>query len=285
MQRLKIRHVTDYSFSQEVNPGPHRLMLRPRAGHDIRIESSTLNITPSHTMKWQRDLYGNSEAWISFFGPTSALHFESEIILQHYESAPLDFLVQPQAVLFPFAIDPNERIALIPFLTLCFPNDCIKIRDWLAQFWQPGQIVETYVLLDRINKNIAQTLTYRMREEPGVQRPSETLARGSGSCRDFATLFMEAARYFGLPARFVSGYLHCPQSVIGHGSTHAWCEVYLPGAGWKSFDSTSGLVVGDTHIAVAVSRHPEDIPPVSGSFIGPGGTQSSMWVEVAVTAV
>lgn len=283
MQRLKIRHLTEYTFSQEVEPGPHRLMLRPRAGHDIRIESSTLDISPAHTMKWQRDLYGNSEAWITFFGRAHTLRFDSEIIVQHYESAPLDFLVDPQAALFPFAIDPNERIALIPYLTLCFPNDCLKIKDWLGQFWQPGQIVETYALLDRINKTIAQTLTYRKREEPGVQRPSETLAYGNGSCRDFATLFMEAARYFGLPARFVSGYLHCPGNI--HGATHAWCEVYLPGAGWKSFDSTSGQVVGDTHIAVAVSRHPEDIPPVSGSFIGPGGTQSHMRVEVEVTAV
>lgn len=285
MQRLKIHHVTEYLYSREVEPLTHRLMIRPRSGHDIRIESSTLDISPAPTIKWQRDLYGNSVAWVTFRERTPRLLFTSEVILQHYESAPLDFLVDPRAVLYPFASDPGEHIALIPYLTSCFPKDTARIQNWLSQFWQPGQTIQTYALLDRVNKTIAQSLTYRMREEPGVQHPAETLSKGSGSCRDFATLFMETVRHFGLPARFVSGYLHCPETVQGHGSTHAWCEVYLPGAGWKGFDSTGGLVAGDNHIATAVSRHPEDVPPVSGSVVGPADTTSQMRVEVKVSAV
>ncbi|MDX6765390.1 MAG: transglutaminase family protein [Candidatus Methylacidiphilales bacterium] len=285
MPKFRIHHLTEYTFSREVVPGPHRLRIRPRAGHDIRIESSSLMIFPAHTVKWRHDLYGNSEAVATFHTPTSRLRFESTITLQHYESAPLDFTVEPRAALYPFAIDADEHLALTPYLTTCYPNDNAHNRDWLAQFWHPGQTVETYTLLDRINKCIARTLVYQRREEPGVQRPSETLSRGSGSCRDFATLFMESARHFGIPARFVSGYVHCPENTRGHGSTHAWCEVYLPGAGWKSFDSTSGLTVGDTHIATAVSRHPEDIPPISGTVRGPAGTNSHMLVQVEVSAV
>lgn len=285
MRRLKIRHITEYLFSREVEPLAHRLMIRPRSGHDIRIESSALDISPAHTVKWQRDLYGNSVASVTFHERTRRICFSSEVILQHYESAPLDFLVDPRAVLYPFENNPEEHTALIPYLTPCFPADTASIREWSARFWQPGQTIETYTLLDRINKTIAQSLTYRMREEPGVRHPAATLAGGSGSCRDFATLFMETARCFGLPARFVSGYLHCPGTVQGHGSTHAWCEVYLPGAGWKGFDSTSGLVAGDAHMATAVSRHPEDIPPVSGTVVGPADTTSQLRVGVEVSAL
>jgi len=117
-----------------------------------------------------------------------------------------------------------------------------------------------------------------------VQTPAETLACGSGSCRDFATLFIETCRYLGLPARFVSGYLHNPAS-RQHGSTHAWSEVYLPGAGWIGFDNTSGQITGVDHIATAVHRHPETIPPVAGSFSGEEEVTSTMAVQVEVSEV
>jgi transglutaminase-like putative cysteine protease len=285
MKQLQIRHLTRYAYSEPVELVPHKLLIRPRAGHDIRIDSTSLAISPANSIKWHRDLYNNSLAIVSFSEKTSELSIVSEVILSHFEEAPLDFWVDDKAVQFPFQFDPSERVALIPYQTLCFPNDSVHLRDWLARFWRPGQTIETYVLLDNINKAIAKNFSYQMREEPGVQRPSETLLKTSGSCRDFATLFIEAVRYFGLAARFVSGYLHCPETVQGHGSTHAWSEVYLPGAGWKAFDSTSGLVVGQTHIATAVSRHPEDIPPVGGSFISQGSVRCTMHVEVEVTEI
>jgi len=153
----------------------------------------------------------------------------------------------------------------------------------MHQFWQSGQVVETYLLLEWINKAIATGFIYQQREEPGVQAPATTLTSRAGSCRDFATLFIEACRYLGLAARFVSGYLCSPTLPQDQGSTHAWSEVYLPGAGWKGFDSTSGQVVGNHHIAVAVSRHPESVPPVSGSFQAttPQSPLMSVMVEVA----
>ncbi|MEZ5278814.1 MAG: transglutaminase family protein [Opitutaceae bacterium] len=282
MKRIRIQHRTTYRYSEPVTLLPHRLMIRPRAGHDIQLESSSLTITPAHSIKWQRDISGNSVAIVNFLEESDLLSIDSDVVVSHYEAEPLDFIVDEKAVMFPFFFSPSERVDLIPYQTLCFPGDSIQVRDWLDQFWRPGQTIETYALLDRINKDIVQNFRYTMREEPGVQRPSETLAKRAGSCRDFATLFIEGCRYFGLAARFVSGYLHCPDTVQGHGSTHAWAEVYLPGAGWKGFDNTSGIVVGQDHIATAVTRHPADAPPISGSFAGNLSRPSEMQVEVLV---
>ena len=119
--------------------------------------------------------------------------------------------------------------------------------------------------------------------EPGVQPPGQTLMHNSGSCRDFAALFIEACRHLGLASRFVSGYLYTWGTDGASASTHAWAEVYLPGAGWKGFDPTSGEVTGNRHIAVAVARHPEAIPPVAGSYLGPPGQPPMLSVAVQVT--
>jgi transglutaminase-like putative cysteine protease len=285
MRRLQIDHTTTYQYSAIVELLPHKLLLRPREGHDIRIESSRLEITPTATVKWQRDVYGNSVAIATFKEPMQILRIFSEVVIQHFEETPLDFLVAPYAVNFPFHYNPIERVDLIPYQVSLYPEDTQVVADWLFQFWQPGQLVETYVLLDRLNKAIAQNFTYLKREEPGVQTPAYTLQTLSGSCRDFATLFIEACRYVGLAARFVSGYLHAPIAELGGGATHAWSEVYLPGAGWKGFDSTSGHIVGNDHIAVAVNRHQRAIPPISGNFIGPTKPQPDLTVGVKVTDV
>jgi transglutaminase-like putative cysteine protease len=285
MKRIQIRHSTVYQFPRPVELAPHKLMIRPRSGYDIRIESAQLIISPDCLTKWHRDIYGNSVAVVSFHEPATTLSILSEVVLQHFEAEPLDFFVDEKAVMFPFHFDPQERVDLIPYQTLCFPSDSPAVRDWLQGFWRPGQIIETYVLLDTINKAIVRDFAYAMREEPGVQRPAQTLAKRSGSCRDFATLFIEACRYFGLAGRFVSGYLNCPETVQGHGSTHAWSEVYLPGAGWKGFDNTSGIVVGHDHIAMAVCRHPADAPPISGSYISQEPCVPAMQVRVDVNEI
>ena len=184
---------------------------------------------------------------------------------------------------YPFQYPAAERIDLEPYLLPVFVSDQPLLGAWLRPFWQPGRAVETYTLLDTINKAIAGGFAYEQREQPGVQTPATTLAKRSGSCRDSATLFIEACRNLGLAARFVSGYLCSTPVVRGQGATHAWSEVFLPGAGWKGFDSTSGQVVGNDHIAVAVSRHPEWVPPVSGSFRA--ATPQSPRMQVAVRVV
>lgn len=283
MRRLKIVHRTFYNFTGTVQLAPHRLLLRPREGHQLHIESSTLETSPVATLHWLRDAYDNSVAIATFTATATQLAILSEIIVQHYDESPLDFVVTEYAVNFPFAYDTDALAILQPYLLQPTPSDSGALRVWLERFWRPGEAIQTYALLERLCVGINQTLTYKMREEPGVQTAHETLWRGTGSCRDFANLFMAAARLLGLAARFVSGYLHAPTSGWNFGATHAWTEVYLPGAGWKGFDPTIGEIVGSKHIAVAVARSAESVSPVAGSYFGAPG--ASLHVGVWVTEI
>jgi transglutaminase-like putative cysteine protease len=282
MRRLRIVHRTRYEFSESVRLGPHRLLLRPREGHELHIESSLLEISPIATVRWLRDINDNSVAIASFALPATQLIIDSEVVVQHFDEAPLDFVVADEAVNYPFRYDPDTAAVLRPYLVDAQePVEQEALRSWLSQRWQFGEQVQTYTLLQRLCVDIKDTLEYQAREYPGVQTAAETLARGAGSCRDFASLFMFAARSLGLAARFVSGYLDAPH--IGSGATHAWAEVYLPGAGWKGFDPTLGEMVGSKHIAVAVARRPDVVSPVAGTFFGQPG--ASLFVDVAVTAL
>ena len=266
--KIRIQHRTTYTYASPVRLGAHRVMVRPREGHDLHIESSILTIRPAHKIHWVRDVNGNSIALIDFIEKSDELMIYSELVLNHYDSDPLDFRVEPYAVHYPFVYDPWTLPELTAFTHIVFPADAARVRQWLGNFWQPGKLVETVSLLKRLNEHIAKTFRYTRRDEYGVQRPSVTLERNSGSCRDFATLFIEACRCWGLAARFVSGYMLCEATEAGHASTHAWAEVYLPGAGWKGFDPTCGTLAGSQHVTVATSRHPEAATPISGSFIG-----------------
>lgn len=281
MLRYKILHRTYYNFSSAVTLEPHALRLRPRENHELRIESSILKITPPATLRWHRDVEDNSVAIATFDTPANQLSIESEVIIQQYNLAPLDFLVADYAVDYPFAYRPADRIVLSPYMKTAEHGGGGSLAKWVANLFQPGERIQTYTLLERLNIHVCQALTYQMREEPGVQTAAETLSRGTGSCRDYACLFMEVARHLGLASRFVSGYLHGAQSSAGFGATHAWAEVFLPGAGWKGFDPTLGDVAGTNHIAAGVARLPELVSPITGSFVGPLG--SSLDVGVWVT--
>jgi transglutaminase-like putative cysteine protease len=280
MQRLHIRHLTEYVFSTEVALNPHRLLLRPREGHDVRIEASKLDITPAYTIKWQRDVFDNSLAVVNFLARTNKLIIASEVIIQHYGQAPFDFLLEDYAVRFPFKYSENEQDDLFAFQQSIFVEDRQAVNNWLQQLGLTG--LETFALLVKLNQSINSQFQYRTREEAGVQPPAKTLSQRGGSCRDYATLFIEACRYLGLASRFVSGYLHAPATEAGNATTHAWAEVYLPGTGWKGFDPTSGVVTGSQHIAVAVARDSETVPPVSGSFVGLGAVTTTMKINVQV---
>jgi transglutaminase-like putative cysteine protease len=280
MQRYKILHRTYYNFSAAVRLEPHALRLRPREGHELHIESAALEVTPPATLRWHRDVEDNSVAIATFDTPASQLLIESEVIIQQYNQAPLDFLVADYATDYPFAYRPEDRVVLSPYMDVAKQTVSDLLTEWIANLWQSGERIQTYALLLRLCAHIHKTLSYQLREEPGVQTVAETLARGTGSCRDFANLFMEAARRLGLASRFVSGYLYAPPSTVNFGSTHAWAEVFLPGAGWKGFDPTIGEIVGTSHIAVAVARLPESVPPVAGSFVGPPGASLDVGVWV-----
>ncbi|MGB5472076.1 MAG: transglutaminase family protein [Gammaproteobacteria bacterium] len=280
MQRYKILHRTYYNFTGPVSLEPHTLRLRPKEGHELRIESSTLKITPTATLRWHRDAEDNSVAIATFDSPASQLLIESEVILRQYNQAPLDFLVADYAIDYPFAYQPEEWVVLSPYMNITEPEANEQLNEWIAGFWQPGERIQTYALLQRLGVHIQGSLSYQLREEPGVQSVLETLSCGSGSCRDSAYLFIEAARRLGFAARFVSGYLNSPPSSANYGATHAWAEVFLPGAGWKGFDPTIGEVAGTNHIAVAVARLPESVPPIAGSFVGLPGASLDVGVWV-----
>lgn len=281
MRRIKISHLTEYRFPSPVQVLPHRLLLRPRENHNVRIESSLLDIHPEHTVQWKRDVLDNSVAVIDIAQPTDYIRIGSTVIIQHYDENPFDFLVDDYALMHPFSYAMGDRIELEPFLQAVYPDEREVLLDWLEMSGclQPAQ---TFSLLDGLNRSIASGFSYQIREEQGVQSPATTLRQRSGSCRDFAALFAEACRHLGLASRFVSGYLFTWAGDAENASTHAWAEVYLPGAGWKGFDPTSGEVTGDRHVAVAVARHPEAVPPVAGDYVGTPQQRPIMTVTLRV---
>jgi len=280
MRRLRIQHLTEYLFPTQVTLNPHRLLLRPREGHDVRIETSRLTITPAHNIKWQRDVFDNSLAVVNFLERSNTLIIDSEVVIEHYEQAPFDFLLEEYAVNYPFKYALGEQVDLAACQQPGYPGEQRIIQGWLQQLGVSG--METFALLVKLNQAISNQLRYQIRDEAGVQSPAQTLDQRSGTCRDYATLFIEACRNLGLASRFVSGYLHAPSTEAGNATTHAWAEIYLPGTGWKGFDPTAGEVTGKNHIAVAVARDPETVPPVSGSFIGSDAATPTMRVNVQV---
>ncbi|MGR9053989.1 MAG: transglutaminase family protein [Gammaproteobacteria bacterium] len=269
MRRIRIFHVSRYQYTQPVSLLTQKLHLRPREGYDIRIESSRLDIFPDFSVQWQRDIYGNCVGLADFYRDSQTMQITSEVVVQHYHDPSMHFNVAESAYLYPFNYEPAEQTDLFPYLAAIFPQDAYALRSWLEVIYRPGNVIATTDLLDLLNQKIAREFAYMVRIGGGVQSPVETLQAGAGSCRDVAMLFIEACRALGLAGRFVSGYL---LHEVGGGqfqSTHAWSEVYLPGAGWRGYDSTSGLRVGGNHIAVAQHRHPEAIPPISGAYLGP----------------
>ena len=281
MKRYKIIHRTYYNYTNTVTLGAHELLLRPREGHDLRIESFELKITPSAKVYWHRDVEGNSVAVANFTRPAQQLTVESEVIIQQYNESPLDFIVADYAINYPFSYDEGDQFLLSPYRVLPDQETRELLNNWIFNVWKSSEQIQTYTLLQRLTETIYNTLVYKVREEPGVQSAKETLSLGSGSCRDFALLFMEAVKCLGLASRFVSGYLYAPLMSSQVGSTHAWAEVYLPGGGWKGFDPTIGDIVGTDHIPVAVSRLAEAVPPISGSYAGSAESQLDVGVWVS----
>lgn len=280
MKRIRITHRTEYQYHSPVTFGPHRAMVRPREGHDVHIERSVLEISPKAAVRWLRDIYGNSIAILTFSAPARNLIIYSDVVVAHYDENPLDFLIDPTALSFPFQYAHDEQPELVPFRLSSYPHDGTALQTWLAGLYTPGDIINTFDLLNRLNTRIHETFRYEQRDELGVQAPSRTLERRSGSCRDYAVLMMEAARYWGFGARFVSGYIQLDQSQ--HGATHAWTEIYIPGAGWRGFDPTNNKFAGAEHVSVAVARDPEKASPLSGAWEGASGAFCRMDVSVQV---
>lgn len=280
MERFKIIHRTYYNYSNNVDLGTHNLLLRPRENHELRIESFTLNITPKAKILWHLDVEDNSVAIATFNTATQQLFIESEVIIQQYNESPLDFIVADYAINYPFKYLPNDNFILSSYMVLPNEESRILLNNWIYNVYKYSEKIQTYTLLQKLTIYIFKNFIYKVREEEGVQTAKQTLAYGSGSCRDFAFLFMEVVKCLGLATRFVSGYLYAPLMSEQVGSTHAWAEVYLPGGGWKGFDPTTGNIVGKDHISVAVSRLPDNVPPIAGSFSGIADSTLSVGVWV-----
>jgi transglutaminase-like putative cysteine protease len=283
MNRIRITHKTEYYYNTPVIFGAHRALVRPREGHDVHIESSVLQIEPQAHVRWHRDIYGNSIAVLNFTSPGTKLSLFSQIVVAHYVENPFDFIIDPNALSYPFQYPAYEQTELIPYRLSSYPQEGDVMRFWLSDLYSPGQLRNTLELLQGLNTHVYRSFRYVRREEPGVQSPAETIALGRGSCRDYAVLLMEAARHLGFGARFVTGYIQMNDDQ--HGATHAWTEIYIPGAGWLGFDPTNGVFAGAQHVSIAVARDAERASPLSGAWQGPDDAFDRMEVFVKVERV
>ena len=290
MAILSVEHQTLYRYAKPVEFHDHRLMCRPRDSHDLRLLETGLAITPAATVRWLHDVFGNSIAIASFQEPGAELCFTSSFKAEHYPVAPQDILIEEYARKLPFSYPAEEVADLGRTKERHYPDPEHRIDTWAKRFVGRKTAAGTLDTLVAMTKAIKKEFQYARREEMGVQPPAETLQLGSGSCRDFALFLMEAARSLGLAARFVSGYLYDEKLVgagdglVGGGATHAWAEIYLPGAGWIELDPTNALVGGRNLIRVAVARDAGQAVPLSGSYTGTPEDYQGMTVEVKVTA-
>lgn len=283
MKKIRIIHSTVYQYREPVEFGVHRAMMRPLEGHDVHISDARVEIEPAATIRWVQDVEGNSVAVITFSEKGAKLRVHTEVDVELREDRPIECLIDPAAKSYPFQYDPTEQVSLVPYRLPSYPVQSGPMHEWLRELYEPGQLVDTFELLNKLNSHIFTSLKYNERHEAGVQLPHQTLALRTGTCRDYAVLMMEAARYWGFAARFVTGYIQMNEGQ--HGATHAWTEIYLPGAGWHGFDPTNNKQVGAEHIAVAVTREQEKATPLAGSWAGKADAFEKMEVSVQVVAI
>jgi transglutaminase-like putative cysteine protease len=283
MTRLSIRHETTYRYGQPVAFGPQRLIVRPRDSHADRLVEAWLELSQPGDTRWMYDALGNCICWYHPHGEADWLSIVSNLVIERFP-APLPALADPHTAV-PIIYNVADRAVLEPFIVPATDIDGV-VQDWLQAHmsWSNEPAV---AYLTRLNQAIHDEFEYGVREEEGVQIPSITISTGKGTCRDFAWLMIEVLRRLGYAARFVTGYLYSPAldkpdaqtGRRGAGSTHAWCEIFLPSLGWMEFDPTNGLAESPDLIRVASTRMPE--PPISGAIIGdPRSCEMSVKVEV-----
>jgi transglutaminase-like putative cysteine protease len=291
MTVLTVRHKTTYRYRRPVRFGEHRLMFRPRDSHDLRLIDTRLSISPAAEVRWVHDVFSNSIAIATFKDAAQELVFDSRFTIQNYPLENAVFPVDDFARSYPFSYSRDEIPDLGRTIERHCPDPEHKVDAWAKAFVQGGDGAgETNYILGEITRAIYRDFAYERRYDVGTRDPVETLNLGSGSCREYALFMMEAVRSLGLAARFVTGYLYDPSldgaagGLQGAGDTHAWVQVYLPGAGWVEFDPTNGLVGGGNLIRVAVARDPSQAIPLQGRYYGDAGDFIDMEVEVRVSA-
>ena len=287
-EQYEILHSTTYRYAEPVRFGEHRVLFRPRESHDLRVLASDLKTSVPSAIHLVQDAHSNSVALVQPSVKAASLEIVCSFVIEHAYTKNLELPVAKVAEHFPFAYSVDERIDLEHYLRPHLDDPDGTLTQWARQFMRTDGPTETRDMLVRMNQHIRQTLRYSVRHEEGTQSPLDTLRLGSGTCRDFAFLMMEAMRRLGIAARFVSGYLYDPSldgngpSMVGSGSTHAWLQAYLPGAGWIPFDPTNNLLGGTQLIRVGLSRHPSQAAPISGTWFGQRNAYLGMDVKVQV---
>ena len=287
MPVLSIAHITTYAYRQPVSLGEHRLMVRPRESYDQQLLDARIDIDPAPAeVRWLHDVFGNAVAIAAFEGTASHLYIAAHATLDHRPSAAAGFALESYARRYPFTYSSEDMPDLIRSIERQHHDPDRVVDRWARAFIGDEGRIETTVLFEAITRAIHRDFTYVGRTAPGTQSPLETLARGAGTCRDFAVLMIEAVRALGLAARFVSGYVYNPdarETLIGGGNTHAWVHVFLPGSGWVEYDPTNGIVGNRGLIRVAVARDPYQAVPLSGTWTGFPGSDVGMDVSVTIT--
>jgi uncharacterized protein (DUF2126 family)/transglutaminase-like putative cysteine protease len=267
-----IRHLTLYRYDRPVSLGPQIIRLRPAPHSRTRVISYSLKVTPDqHFVNHQQDPYGNWLTRFVFPEPVRELRIEVDLVADMTVYNPFDFFIDETAEAWPFDYPDEFLEDLLIYRKTEPPGPRLQaFLDSIAR-----DKTNTVNMLVDLNARLQREIGYEIRMESGVQSPEETLHRASGSCRDTSWLLVEILRNLGFAARFVSGYLIQlkPDLVALDGPAgtehdftdlHAWCEVYLPGAGWIGLDPTSGLLTGESHIPLAATPHYRNAAPISG---------------------
>jgi len=294
--RYDIVHTTIYRYKTPVRFGLHRVMFRPRDSHDLRVLATDLEVSPEAHVRMIQDPHSNSVALVQPQGKARELRIVCSFTIEQVPAAVNMLELEPSAEFLPFAYSVEERLDLEHYLRPYHDDPDGTLIRWAHQFLHTDQPNSTREVLARMNAHIGQSLQYSVRHEEGTQTPLETLTTGSGTCRDYALLMMEAARRLGVATRFVSGYLYdaaldatakaTGKSVTGAGSTHAWLHAYLPGAGWVTYDPTNNLSISTSQlIRVGVARDPSQAAPISGSWFGEAKAYEGMEATVQVRRV